>query len=112
MMNNNKTKAKIIALILVYICFVLLSAYTFYLYALKSDYTPWGNSLRDGLYFLALFIIILPLMVLMSIFKILLWKINSFIRFSFLFYALLTVLPSAISIKIPISLGIGMLFAF
>jgi hypothetical protein len=109
MRSNNNTNARSIAMVLIYLCFIFLSGYIFYFYSLKSELVCWGNKSRDGLYFLALFFLLLPLMVLLSILKILLWKINNYIRFSFLLYALLVTLPAIISIKSQVSLGVGML---
>lgn len=92
---NNRTKVKKVAFVLLYLCFITLSAYTFYLYSLISDYVPWGDSLRDGLYFLAYFFIVFPLTLILSVVKLLLWKKNDYVRFSFFLYSL-TVLGTAL----------------
>lgn len=110
MKNRIKIKARSIGIFLLYFSFIFLSAYIFYLYSQKSELVFWGNKSRDGLYFLVFFYLLLPLLLLLSILKIVLYKVNNYIRFSFLFYTLLVALPATVSIKSQISLSIGMLF--
>lgn len=107
--NKNMSKFKKVIFVLLYLCFTILSACIFYLYSLRSDVVSWGNSNNDGLYFLILFYYYLPLLLMLSILKIALWKKNGYVRYGFLFYTFLVVLPAIVSIGEQRWLSIGML---
>lgn len=80
----------------VHLIFLFLVYYSGYLYSLRSDYVPWGNSLNDGLFFIAFYIIILPLQIIASVAKWLLFKrdSNNFKKYIFFFYVLLISIPA------------------
>ena len=80
--------------ILIFVAFGLLISYTFYLYSLRSDYVSWGSGLRDGLYFLVFFIIVLPLMILLSVLKLFIKEQNILLRTSYFFYTFLITIPA------------------
>lgn len=91
--------------------FEVVAMYTFYLYSLRSDVVPWGSSVRDGLYFLAYFFYCLPLMMLLSILKIALWKKNNLLRFNYLTYTILVFIPSFESANSQVMLNGGMILS-
>ena len=84
-------KIKTIAIFLV---FEMLVSYTFYLYSLRSNYVPWGSGLRDGLFFLVLFVVVLPAMLLLSVFKVFLKRQKIVLRFNYFLYSLLIIIPA------------------
>ena len=79
--------------ILVCLVFEILVLYSFYLYSLRCDFVFWGSSLRDGLYFLEFFILIVPVMVILSVLKVFLKLANTFFRFNYFLYTLLIAIP-------------------
>lgn len=86
MKNNNKLKSW---MIIGNGVFAMLSVYTSYMYSLRSNNVPWGNADRDGLYMLAYLFFIFPLMLVLSVLKVIVWKQNNYTRVSFVFYALI-----------------------
>ncbi len=83
---------KRIVIVVSYLLFTLLALCTAYLYSIRCNNVPWGNSLRDGLYFLAYLMIILPAMLVLSVIRFFLWKRNDYIRFSCVLYTLITLI--------------------
>jgi hypothetical protein len=81
-------KRKIFAAI-TFILFECLVIFAFYLYSLHSDFLPWGNSHRDGLDMLFFFFVGLPGMMLLSLIKMIIWKSNDFIRYSYWLYTVM-----------------------
>lgn len=94
---------------LIFIVFFTLVIYSAYLYSLRFDYLPWGSSKRDGLFFLAYYLIILPLMIIVAILKryILKNRASVFLRNSFFLYLLVISLPSFDTFGSQIALGFG-----
>ena len=77
-------------LILVVVLFECLLCFSSYLFSIRSDIVPWGNSLRDGLYFLAFYVCILPAMLVLSFIKITLCdRRNVYVKYSYLLYSIL-----------------------
>ncbi len=93
----------------IYAIFECLVLYSFYLYSLRSDIVFWGSSLNDGLYFLAYFFCVLPLIILVSALKNLFEKRMRLIRFSYYIYAIFISIPALISLRSQLMLNIGML---
>lgn len=94
---------------LIFITFLSLVIYSGYLYSLRFDYLPWGSSKNDGLFFLAYYLIILPVMFILAILKRyrLKNKTSTFLRNSFFLYLLVVSLPSLDIYGSQIALGFG-----
>jgi hypothetical protein len=84
-----------------------------YLYSLKSDYLYWGDSKREGLYLLALFVIVAPLLVISASINYYLNRTLNEIRIKFdLFVCLvLILLPAILSLKSQKSIILGFIFS-
>jgi len=102
---------KKIKIIFSYIVFIVLVIESGYLYSIRWDFVPWGSSLRDGLFFLAFYTIIIPLLVATAVFKRSLMRNSnqSFIRNSFFVYSLAIILPSIDTSGSQASLGLGVI---
>lgn len=102
-------KNKLYVIILIFLC---LTIYSGYLYSLRLDYLPWGDSNRDGLFFLAYYLIMLPSMIVIAFLKRLLFKdkATGLQRNSFFFYILFISLPAVDTHGSQISLGLGFVF--
>lgn len=92
-----------------YLIFIVIVLQARYLYSLRCDFLPWGSSLRDGLFFLAFYFIILPLLIVVAIIKgyLLRHNENSFIKYSFFLYLFLIGLPAIDTFGSQIALGFG-----
>jgi hypothetical protein len=97
-----------------FLIFFTLITYSGYLYSLRWNFFNPVAGLRDGLFFLAFYIIILPLLLLVSSLKTFYFKSvsNSFLKFSFFLYTLLIAFPSVDTTGSQMSLGIGTIFSF
>ena len=93
----------------IYLAFLSLVIYSGYLYSLRWDYLSWGASNRDGLFFIAYYVIIMPLMIITAIIKRLMLKTisNAFGKNNFFLYLLLISLPALDTHGSQISLGFG-----
>jgi hypothetical protein len=94
-----------------YLVFVSLVLYSGYLYSLRLDYVPWGSRHNDGLFFLAYYIIILPLLIIAAIIKRIFLKDSPhpFIKNSFFLYLLIISLPALDTHGSQISLALGVI---
>lgn len=103
---------KHIKLYAVFAIFLSLVIYAAYLYSLRFDYLPWGSSKRDGLFFLAYYLIILPCMLVVAFVKnlILRGKSTFVLKNSFFFYLFMIALPSLDTHGSQFSLGLGITF--
>jgi hypothetical protein len=96
----------------VFALYFSLVVYSGYLYSLRWDFLHPGANLRDGLFFLAFYIIILPLLIVTSILKIYFFKpiLNNYLKFSFVLYSLLITLPAIDTTGSQTSLAMGTIF--
>lgn len=102
---------KLIKSYLIFITFLALVVYSAYLYSLRFDYVPWGSSKRDGLFFLAYYLIIIPLMLIVAILKRYRFKnkTSAVLRNSFFLYIIVISLPSLDTYGSQIALGFGVI---
>jgi hypothetical protein len=72
---------------------------------------PWGSSKRDGLFFLAYYLIIIPLMLIVAILKRYRFKnkTSAVLRNSFFLYIIVISLPSLDTYGSQIALGFGVI---
>lgn len=100
---------KSLKIIIIYIVFITLVIESAYLYSIRWNLVPWGSSQRDGLFFLAFYTIVLPLLILAAIIKryFLRHRGSIFIRYSFFVYLLLIGLPAIDTFGSQIALGLG-----
>lgn len=85
--------------------YISILVYTSYLYSLRCDFFYWGNSKHDGLYLLAIYILIVPMLLISS-------TINHFIEkvepnYELYIYIPVVILPALISLKAQSSLFVG-----
>jgi hypothetical protein len=101
-MRNNK-------FYILYVFYLGLVIYCGYLYSLRIDNVPWGSSKRDGLFFISFYIILLPLLIMISTLNYYLSTKNLKLYFKkkLFYYTILIALPAIDTKGHQLSLTIG-----
>lgn len=78
-----------------YLCilFSILILINFFYYFISSNWIPWGHADGDDLYFMGLYVFVLPVMLLISFLKSRLFKHKGFVRFSYFRYTIAAIIP-------------------
>jgi hypothetical protein len=81
---------------ILYFFFFVLAGESGYLYSIRWNWVSWGSSQREGLFFLAFYTVILPLLIAISVIKCYLLRHakTTFIKYSFFAYLAMVGLPA------------------
>src|SRR5271154_2710508 len=91
-----------------YLIFFVLIIQSGFFYSILWHFVPWGNDSDEGLFFLAFYIIDIPLLAIIAFIKRLILKgQNQYLRNSFFIYTFLIALPALDTYGSQISVGLG-----